>query len=255
MKAIISLAIRKVPRKYLQIVSPVVMKGVKLWYKGNNYECPVCNSTYSKLLPYGRMNPRENALCPECLSLERHRLMWLYLKNKTNFFTQPLTLLHIAPEHCFIKRFEALPNLNYLSADIESPLAKLKMDIHNIPLEDNSVDVVFCNHVLEHVDNDIQCMKEFYRVLKPGGWSILQSPLDPNRATTLEDPTLTTPQQREAVHGQDDHVRTYGLDYADRIRQAGFDVLEDNYVFTLKKEEVKRYALPAEEIIYVGRKI
>ncbi|MCU0416644.1 MAG: methyltransferase domain-containing protein [Cytophagaceae bacterium] len=255
MKSIISLAIRKVPRKYLQRISPVIMQGMKIWYSGDKVECPICASTYRKMLPYGRITPRENALCPNCLSLERHRLMWLYLKNKTTFFSEKRTLLHIAPEHCFIHRFEKLNHLNYLSADIESPLAKLKMDIHSIPFQDNTIDIVFCNHVLEHVTDDIQCMKEFYRVLKPGGWAILQSPIDPNRSTTLEDPTLTTPQQREAVHGQDDHLRTYGSDYADRIRKAGFVVEENNYVKELPLSDVKRYCLPANEILYIARKL
>lgn len=254
MKEIIRFAIRKVPRKYLQIISPVVMKAMKLLYKGNAVECPVCSSTFSKMLPYGRIVSRENALCPECLSLERHRLMWLFLKEKTNFFTDKIKLLHIAPEHCFIDRFEELTNLEYITADIESPLAKVKMDIHHIPFEENTFDVVFCNHVLEHVDNDIQAMKEMLRVLKPGGWAILQSPIDPTRATTFEDPSIIDPAERERLHGQDDHMRTYGLDYGDRIKTSGFIVTESMFVKELPAELVKRYCLPSEEIVYYCEK-
>jgi len=254
MKEIIRFAIRKVPRKYLQIVSPIVMKAMKLLYKGNVVECPVCTSTFSKMLPYGRIVSRENALCPECLSLERHRLMWLFLKNKTTFFTADIKLLHIAPEHCFIDRFEALPNLDYITADIESPLAKVKMDVHDIPFDANTFDVVFCNHVLEHVDNDIRAMQEMLRVLKPGGWAILQSPIDPTRAVTFEDASIIDPAERERVHGQDDHMRTYGLDYGDRIKTSGFIVTESLYVKELPVELVKRYCLPGEEIVYYCEK-
>jgi len=230
------------------------MKAMKLIYKGNNVECPVCNSTFSKMLPYGRIISRENALCPECLSLERHRLMWLYLNQKTNFFTANNKLLHIAPEHCFINRFEKLKNLEYITADIESPLAKVKMDVHDIPFKENTFDIVFCNHVLEHVENDIRAMQEMLRVLKPGGWAILQSPIDPSRVITFEDKSITDPAERERVHGQDDHMRTYGLDYGDRIKRSGFIVKEDAFVKELPDELVKRYCLPSEEIIYLCTK-
>src|SRR5690606_37351978 len=116
------------------------------------------------------------------------RLMWLYLKEKTNFFTDRLKVLHIAPEHCFIDRFEKMKNLDYITADIESPLAKVKMDIHDIPFEENTFDVVFCNHVMEHVDSDLRAMQEIYRVMKPGGWAIIQSPIDLSLEKTFEDP-------------------------------------------------------------------
>src|SRR6478752_5442174 len=129
MKKLISLVIRKIPRKYLQIFSPLALKVIALFYAGNNVECPISGKTYRKFLPYGRV-PRPNALSPDSLSLERHRLMWLYLKEKTNFFTDKLKVLHIAPEHCFLDIFEGMKNLDYITADIESPLAKVKMDVH-----------------------------------------------------------------------------------------------------------------------------
>jgi SAM-dependent methyltransferase len=253
MKRIISLVIRKIPRKYLQIISPLALKILAVFYSGREVECSVCNKTYRKFLPYGRVS-RPNALCPSCLALERHRLMWLYLKEKTNFLSANLKVLHIAPEHCFIKRFEAMANLDYITADIESPLAKVKMDVHKIPFSENTFDVAFCNHVMEHVEDDIKAMSEIRRVLKPGGWAIIQSPMDPSRKITFEDPSLITPQQREAAHGQDDHVRTYGDDYPQRLRKAGFMVKEDRYVMELDKEKVKKYALPVEEIIYLCTK-
>ncbi|MFN3316295.1 MAG: class I SAM-dependent methyltransferase, partial [Raineya sp.] len=214
-------------------------------------ECPISGKTYRKFLPYGRIQVRENALCPDSQSLERHRLMWLFLKEKTNFFTASLRVLHIAPEVCFIKKFEKLPNLTeYITADLESPLAKVKMDIHQMPFEDNSFDVVFCNHVMEHVENDIKAMQEIFRVMKPNAWAIIQSPMDMSLEKTYEDKNITSPQDREKAFGQSDHLRMYGKDYAQRLQKAGFEVIEDDFVKNLPPEKVKRYALPPEEIIY-----
>lgn len=214
-------------------------------------QCPICEAQFSKFLPYGRLKSRSNALCPKCLSLERHRLIWLYLKEKTDFFVSEKKMLHIAPEHCFIDRFESMKSLNYLTADIESPLAKIKMDIHNIPLKDNSVDVVFCNHVLEHVDDDIRALKEIKRVLKPLGWAILQIPFFyPLREKTYENKRITDPKEREKVFGQDDHVRLYGKDYGDRLSSVGFEVFAENFAKELPSQIIKKYALPSKEIIY-----
>jgi hypothetical protein len=132
MKYIISFLLRKIPRKYIQYVSHYFLRVIAIFYYGNKVQCPIDGRTYRKFLPYGRLESRPNALCPSSLSLERHRLMWLFLKEKTNFFTDQLKLLHIAPELCFMKIFENMKNIDYISADIESPLAKVKMDVHEI---------------------------------------------------------------------------------------------------------------------------
>ncbi|MDN4166978.1 methyltransferase domain-containing protein [Cytophagales bacterium LB-30] len=255
MKKIISFLLRKVPRKYLQLFSHWVLKVVALFYRGNKVECPVCEHHFAKFLPYGRINPRANALCPNCLSLERHRLMWLFLKEKTDFFTANKRILHVAPELCFIDRFEKIHGQNYITADIESPLAKVKMDIHAIPFPDNSFDVAFCNHVMEHVQDDIKAMSELHRILKPGGWAIIQIPFfHPIPEVTFQDESITDPKEREKMYGQDDHVRLYGKDYANRLAQGGFTVDENTFINQLPANEVARYALPANEIIYLCRK-
>ncbi len=254
MKDIISWVLRHVPRKYLQLVSHFGVKVLSVFYSGKGVKCSVCSSEFRKFLPYGRSG-RDNALCPNCLALERHRLMYLYLQRKTNFFNDNLKLLHVAPEYCFIDRFEKMKNLDYITADIESPLAKVKMDIHQIPFEANTFDVAFCNHVMEHVDDDIKAMSELYRVLKPGGWAIIQSPQDWSRATTFEDPTITDPKEREKHYWQDDHLRLFGRDYGKRLEKGGFKVTEDRFVMNeLTPEEVKRFALPANEVIYFCQK-
>jgi len=254
MKYIISLIIRKVPRKYLQKVSHIGLRILAIFYAGNNVLDPISGKTYRKFLPYGRINPRENALSPGSLSLERHRLMWLYLKEKTNFFSAPLKVLHIAPEYCFLKLFDAMKNLDYITADIESPLAKVKMDVHNIPFETDTFDVCFCNHVMEHVESDIKAMREIHRVLKPGGWAIIQSPIDYTLEKSFEDPSITDPTERERVYGQNDHVRQYGRDYKEHLERAGFIVTEDDYVMQMPPEEVKKYGLDPQEFVYFCRK-
>lgn len=252
MKTLISLLIRFVPRKYLQAVSGIGLRVVGIFYVGHAVECPICQHSYRKFLPYGRINPRPNALCPSCLSLERHRLIWLYLKEQTNFFTQKLRVLHIAPEPCFIKRFEKIHGDGYITADIESPLAKVKMDIHQIPFGENEFDVVLCNHVLEHVKDDIQVMREIRRVLKPGGWSILQVPFfSPVPDVTFEDPSVTNPREREKIFGQDDHVRLFGKDYANRIERSGLKA-EENRFGAMQPD---KFGLQKEEILYIGKKI
>lgn len=256
MKRLISLLIRYVPRKYLQRVGGFGIKVLGVFYAGSNVTCPVCGKSFRKFLPYGRLNPRPNALCPSCLSLERHRLIWLYLQERTNFFKAKLEVLHIAPEACFIHRFEEQHGNGYITADIESPLAKVKMDIHQIPFPENTFDAVLCNHVLEHVQDDVKAMREIYRVLKPGGFSILQVPFfNPVPEKTFEDRSITDPRQREKAFGQDDHVRKFGKDYAQRLERAGLKAIEDQFANELDDERRNKFGLVKGEIIYKGIKL
>lgn len=250
MKFIISFFLKYVPRKYLQLFSHVVLKIAVIFYQGNKVACPVCESKFRKFMPYGRTS-RSNALCPNCLALERHRLIWLYLQRKTDFFTAKAKMLHIAPELCYIDRFKALEHLDYITADIESPLAQVKMDIHEIPFVDDTFDIIFCNHVLEHVADDLKAMTEMRRVLKPSGWAIVQIPwFSPILDVTFEDASIIDPREREKIFGQNDHVRLYGKDYSDRLRGVGFNVIEERLVMEMDKEELEYFALPKEEIIY-----
>lgn len=225
-------------------------------YKGNKVECPVCERKFRKFLSYGsNVAHREGVLCPYDLTLERHRLMWLYLKRETDFFTKEQTkLLHIAPEQCFYSRFKKQSNLEYLTGDLVSPLADIHFDLHHIPLEDNRFDVVFCNHVLEHVDDAHQCMKELYRVMAPGGWGIFQVPQDLKRAETYEDWSIKSPEEREKHFWQKDHVRLFGRDYPEWLRKAGFEVEVAFEKNPISDEEVSRFRLIQEEILYVVHK-
>lgn len=207
-------------------------------------------------LSYGSdMAHRENVLCPKDLTLERHRLMWLYLKEHSNFFTaEKLNVLHIAPEQCFHGSFKKQKNLNYLTGDLVSPIADLHFDLHDIPLEENRFEVIFCNHVLEHVDDANQCMRELYRVMKPGGWGIMQVPQDHNRELTLEDPSITSPKEREKHYWQKDHVRLFAKDYPQWLKKAGFEVMEFKMQDHYSIEQIERYRLQKEEILYIVKK-
>jgi len=254
MKKIFSFALRFIPRPVLQRFVHIATKILIPFYKGNKVECTVCGIKLRKFLPYGRLEPRENALCPKCLSLERHRLINLYLKEYTDFYTGNHKILHVAPEVCFIKKFEEVHKDNYITADIESPWAKVKMDVHNIPFPENSFDIVFCNHVLEHVEDDIKVLKEFFRVLKPGGWAVLQSPIDYSYKTTYEDKSITDPKEREIAFGQDDHLRMFGIDYGERLKLGGFEVEELHIAEKIGKEKAYKFGLDSREIMYVSKK-
>ncbi len=245
--------VRNIPRQTLIKFSFVFSKLISVFYIGNNVECPICGSKFRKFLPWGNKGD-ENRLCPNCLSLERHRLIWLYLNNKTDFFRANLKVLHIAPEQPFYKRFRALKNLNYTTADLDSPIADIKVDIMNMEFEDNSYDVFICNHVLEHVDDDIHAMKEIHRILKPGGWAILQVPINYELQETYEDKSITDPKEREKHFGQYDHVRFHGLDYGERLKKGGFDVIEEDYVNEFPPEIAERYRLQKNEILYLCKK-
>jgi len=254
MKGIISFLVRYVPRKYLQYFSGAGLRLAGWWLRGEGSRCGVCGNSYKHFLPYGRLRSRPNALCPGCLSLERHRLVWKYLREKTQFFTRPMDVLHIAPEQCFISPFTAAHGDRYVTADLESPWAKVHMDIHSMPFADNSFDAVLCNHVLEHVQDDLQAMREIRRVLRPGGWAILQVPFfSPVPEKTFQDDSVTGRLEREKLFGQADHVRRYGQDYAQRIREAGLTALSEDFAFTLSKEECISGGL-VPETIFIGRK-
>tara|TARA_B100001245_G_C22881953_1_gene424200 strand:- start:1198 stop:1965 length:768 start_codon:yes stop_codon:yes gene_type:complete len=249
-KSTVGFLLKKFPRSFLQIISKPIFSIITLLYKGNNVLCPICKIELKKFFPYGR-ETRENALCPNCLSLERHRLLFLYLKSETDVFKKNINLLHIAPEECFINIFKKSKNISYTTGDLYSPLAEVKMDIHKIPFQNETFDVILCNHVLEHVDDDKKALKEIERVMKKEGFAILQVPFYyPIPEKTLEDRSIINPAEREKDYGQSDHVRKYGKDYPERIKSQGMKVNENKFTESFNKEEKKYFGLPDNEVIY-----
>ena len=191
-------------------------------YCGSGRYCPVCGNTSRRFKPYGRPI-REDAQCVHCGALERHRLLWVFLQKRTDLFDQKSKkMLHIAPEQILESKFAKVPGINYLTADLVNSRAMVKMDITDIQYADKSFDVIYCSHVLEHVHDDNKAMREIFRVLTSHGWAILNVPITSEK--TFEDPSITDPRERLKVFGQEDHVRRYGPDYADRLKNAGFNV-------------------------------
>lgn len=254
MKKIFKLILNIIPRPWLIKLSYVARPILTFFLKGKTYTDPIDGNSFRKFLSYGYEKQRLNVLSPSTLSLERHRLLWLYLKNETNFFIAPLKVLHFAPEQAFYKRFRKMKNLDYTTTDLESPLADVKADICNLPFNDDSYDVILCNHVLEHIPDDTKAMQELYRVLKPNGWAVLQIPQDLNRDVTYADDSITDKKERAKIFGQYDHVRIYGRDYFDKLRSIGFTVDEVDYTATLSVEKIKQFCLAKGEIIPVVRK-
>lgn len=251
MKKIFKIVLNRVPRPILIRLSYVVRPVLALWLKGNQFTDPIDGKSFKTFLPYGYGHQRNNVLSPSTLSLERHRLLWLYLQNETDFFTKDLKVLHFAPEQAFYKRFRKQKNLDYITTDLESPLADVKADICNLPFEDNSFDFILCNHVLEHIPDDKKAMEELYRILKPGGVGVFQIPQDLNRDITFEDDSIVDKEERARIFGQYDHVRVYGRDYFDKLRAIGFKVDEVDYTKTLTPRQVEKYCLASGEIIPV----
>jgi len=231
-----------VPRKWHKIFKKPYSILSAMLYRGNQVMCPCCNGKFRKFMPYGTI-PRANAMCPRCYTLERHRLLMLYLKNKTNIFKEDIKMLCFAPEETFQKLFRTYSNIDYISADLAASNAMLKMDITNILFKNEVLDVILCSHVLEHVEDDKRAMREMFRVLKRGGWAIIQSPVDKNRERTYEDWSIKTPKDREKYFGEWNHVRIYGLDYKQRLEDAGFTVEFNDYLKELGEDAIKRYAL------------
>jgi predicted SAM-dependent methyltransferase len=274
MKSVFKLILNTIPRPLLIRLSYAVRPILALALKGNTFTDPIDGKSFRMFLPYGYGKQRNNALSPSTLSLERHRLLWLYLKNETDFFqSEPvsdsqvsntnrvklrdaeinsaLKVLHFAPEQAFYKLFRNQKNIQYITTDLFSPLADVKADICNLPFEDNSYDIIFCNHVLEHIPDDTKAMQELFRVLKPGGMAILQIPQDLKREATFADDSITDQKERAAIFGQYDHVRIYGRDYFDKLRSIGFKVIEEDYTNKIAPELVEKYCLAKGEIIPV----
>jgi SAM-dependent methyltransferase len=232
---------------------PGVRRAVDKWrHFGFTRYCPCCKAHLRRFSPCGLI-PRLEAKCPLCGSLERHRLICLYVTRKTNLFdARRKKMLHVAPEPQLSHLFRKANSVDYLSADLFAPNAMVKMDITDIQYPDNTFDVIYCSHVLEHVSEDRRAMREFCRVLKPRGWAILQVPIQGN--TTFEDPTVVNPQERQRLFGQYDHVRQYGLDYKERLVNAGFSVKVDDFVRELNDHTICRLGLMRKEDVYFCRK-
>ncbi|MEE3035028.1 MAG: methyltransferase domain-containing protein [Bacteroidota bacterium] len=242
------------PRSILIRLSIFFLPLLKIIYKGNKFTDPINGKSYRKFIPYGYKKIRPNALSPGTLSLERHRLLWLYLKRETTFLKDKKKVLHIAPEQALYREFKKNKFWNYTTLDLSSPLADIKADITNLPFDNNFFDLIICNHVLEHIPKDLIAMKEIFRILKKNGVAIMQVPIDKNRLETFEDFSVKSSKKREELFGQYDHVRIYGKDFFDRLKSVGFRIQKIDYTKELSQEEINKFSINKGELIPIGIK-
>ena len=229
--------------------------------RGNSVVCPCCKGHFLTFLPGGVVTKRPHALCPGCGSLERHRLLWHFVQHKTTLLSKPHKVLHVAPEPLFFQLFSQNPGIDYVPCakfgegyEDEYPVGTINIDLTDIDFPDETFDVILCSHVLEHIPNDQQAMRELHRVLKPTGWAILQVPLDLSREKTYEDFSITRLEAREKAFGQRDHVRVYGRDYPARLAQAGFAVQAHEATLMYSQQEIFRYGFDKYESVFYCQK-
>lgn len=271
--------LRRVSKKVIpfwmgQKIRGAYQKSLGLYYRGNQYYCPYCGYSFSKMLEDGFDIPvliekeiigsgrRENCTCPRCFSKDRDRLIYLYLENKTDVFFEPKKILHIAPEAWLKEMFKKLPNIDYTSGVKEAEgmgyyydRMTRELDITNLEMKDNLYDIVICNHVLEHIQDDKLAMSEIFRVLKPGGWAILQVPISPILEESIEDQDVISKKGRERHFGQFDHVRIYGQDYFKRLEEVGFETQKLHPVKgSWNIANLKKYALNDKEELFIATK-
>lgn len=227
---------------------------IKNFGKNNLYFCSCCGHSLTKFIDWS--DSYRNVICPYCNSQPRHRSLTLLLKQKSNLdLNKPIKMLHIAPEASLRKLFDSKDNIEYITADLNNPGVDVKMDITQIPYDNNTFDIIICNHVLEHILDDRQAMRELLRVLKPNGWASLQVPIAYHQEKTFEDVTIQSPEDRLRYFGQEDHVRWYGRDYPDRLTEIGFTVTIENIAESLSSEKIEQYGLRSEECLYFGTKV
>jgi hypothetical protein len=212
-------------------------------------ECNICGHSGAAFLDFGVKRPLPDRRCPRCGSLERHRAVWLLLRDRAGLLERPLRMLHIAPEPFFAGRLRREPSVDYLSGDISSPDAMVRLDITAIDQPDASFDLVYAGHVLEHIPDDVRAMAEVHRVLRPGGLALLPVPMW--GATTREDPAVTEPAERERRFGQADHVRMYGHDgvLEERLRSVGFAVEVVDVTRSFPEADVRRHRLAGSDLL------
>lgn len=235
-------------------------------YFGLKYQCPFCKGHFRKLLPWGKDLPflsdiigagRRNVMCPRCYSTDRERLIFFFLKLETGIFKKKGTLLHVSPEKNLYEIFIKNSEIEYTTVGLGQKRIMKQMDITGMDFQDEIFDYIICNHVLEHIVEDQKAISELFRVLKPGGWSILQVPLSKKLKVTYEDDSIVSPDEREQAFGQKDHVRIYAIeDYLKRLESVGFQCRLIDFAQKYGDKYVKKYALnPEEKIVFCKKPI
>jgi len=263
-----------------EIVRDSVRRGVHYFHHiGFRFHCPLCGKHFRKFIPNKKitgmstiekyriiaMGQRKHFACPWCRSTDKERLVWFYLVRKTDLCVAKKKVLHIAPEMQIRKKLAAMKNIEYMTGDKFEGDARYRdgrygdaayADITDMRFPDEKFDLIICNHVLEHVEDDKQAMREICRVLKRGGIGILQVPVSRHITNTIEDNNVTDPEEREKTFGQRDHVRIYAEeDYLARLREAKLQVSVVVQTEILSAREIEQMGLNPEERVYVATKV
>ncbi len=218
------------------------LKAVAPFYYGSNFYCIFCDQSFRKFLSKGNtLIERPHAVCPQCGSLERTRLLMYYLQNETALFKENLKVLHFAPEKCLFDRLKPL-NIDYIDCDINPALASNKVDIMDIPFPDKHFDLIICAHVLGHVPDEKKAIDEVYRVLKINGRAIIMTLLS-DQEKTIEDQTVTSDEGRLQLYGEHDLLRLHGQDFTNRLQRSHVKVHRIDYRNHFSQEDQKKYSL------------
>jgi SAM-dependent methyltransferase len=243
------------PRRIVKaIVPPRYHVPLQTWaaratHAGTRRYCPCCDSHLRRFGPYGE-RPRPDAMCPVCGALERHRLATLFLNRRRDALGERVgRVLHIAPEPPVARVLQGWAAVSYVSVDLYAENVTVQADLTRMPFRSRAFDAIYCSHVLEHVADDRRAMEELHRVLRPGGWALIQVPI--KRDVTFEDPTITDPESRRRLFGQPDHVRVYGRDFGNRLARARFAVSVERPQCGLDAAAIERYGLKTREDLFL----
>jgi len=248
------------PKQIIDIIYKYLRFFRLFFLRGNNFFCPICKFKASKFLPYGKdyeaikkykivgMGFRQNAICPNCFSKDRERLSYLFLEKLINekSINYSSKIIHFSPEISLEKNFFRKYFSNYFTADIIKNKSDFIIDLQNFNFKEKNFDLVICNHVLEHIENDIKALENIYSILKPGGIAILQAPLSTIIDVDFKKEDAISDIDRLNFYGQSDHVRIYSeKNYLQKIKNIGFNlninemIIEKNYLpsYGLNKSE------------------
>lgn len=238
-----------VPSRYHR---PLRTWAARMVHAGTRRYCPCCGSHVRRFGPYGE-RPRPNARCPVCGALERHRLATLFLDRRRDLLAEGVErVLHVAPEPPVARVLRDWAAVSYVSLDLYDESVAVRADLTRMPFRSRAFDAIYCSHVLEHVPEDRRALAEMYRVLRPGGWALIQVPIRGD--VTFEDPAVTDPERRRALFGQPDHVRVYGRDFTGRLAGACFDVSVEHPQRGFDAVTIERCGLATREDLFLCTK-
>lgn len=239
---------------------------------GNRRKCYICGATFFKFLPYRKGNKGrspfiqqlqmvgsdlDNFKCPACGAHDRERHLFMYF-DALNLWSEmnASTVLHFAPEKHLSQKIQNLRPKLYIMADLYPNHPDIqKIDATQIPYPDATFHVVIANHILEHIPEYHLALQEFFRVLHPGGFAILQTPYSRLLHNIFEDPGIHTPEQRYFFYGQENHTRVFGEKaFFNSLQAYHFQLEIHHHHQVLQDKNAQFYGVPAHEPLILARK-